>query len=145
MDELIILIVRAIARALSGDKQPPRRSPGTPLNAPPPPAQPMVNLPPQWQEQVRRIAREQQRLAANSRPTGKKKGKPQPQKQVFVQTAAPVEVRPEVVELPATKVTAIEAVAPIANEIRIALSNQKELRRQFVLNEILQPPVALRQ
>jgi len=105
----------------------------------------MVNLPPQWQEQVRRIAREQQRRAANPKPVGKRKGKPQPQKQTFIQPQAPVEVRRELVDEPAPKAIPATPVAPVANEIRIALSSKQELRRQFILNEILQPPLALRQ
>jgi hypothetical protein len=138
MDDLIIILVRAFARWLSG---PPQRRPSPPQRqSSPPPANPAghPNLPPAWQEQVRRA------MAAAQRPAKGKPRRPAPPPLpplppvTIIQTAAPAPIA-----APAHASTR-QGPGTARADLRHWLT-PAVLQKQFILSEVLQPPLALRE
>ena len=129
MDDLIILLIKAIAKWLGG--QPPRQ-PGAPAARP--------NLPPAWHEQVRNA------VAAAKRPAkGQARGRrPAPPP---APAAAPVTIVRQVLSpppAPAAHASTRQAPAAARADLRHWLT-PSVLQRQFILTEVLQPPLALRE
>jgi hypothetical protein len=129
MDDLLIILIRAIANWLGGDA--PRR-PTAPPTTP--------NLPPAWQEQVR------QAMAVAQRPgKGKARGRhPAPPP---MPVAAPVTIVPNTPSAPlapAAHASTRQAPAAARADLRHWLT-PAILQRQFILTEVLQPPLALRE
>jgi hypothetical protein len=127
MDDLIILIIRAIARMLNtqAPQIPPRRVTGAPPVAPPP-------------KVLRRIPG--RRPGAAPVPAGRRAVAP-------VRPAAAVAVEDKIAPGGAGSHTILNPVTKSADasvSIR-ALLTPSMLRRQFILTEILQPPMALRE
>jgi hypothetical protein len=130
MDDLLIILIKAIAKWLGG---PPQRRPTAQTPTPPTP-----NLPPAWQEQVRKA------MAVAQRP-GKARGRrPAPPP---MPVAAPVMFVTDVhMAPPAPAAHASTRQAPHAAraDLRHWLT-PSILQRQFILTEVLQPPLALRE
>jgi hypothetical protein len=134
MDDLIILLIRAIARALSGPKQPAPRQPTAPSN---PNAVP--NLPPAWQEQVR------QAMAAGQRPAKTKSRGRRPAPPPMPAAPVPVTIVQEIsAAAPAAHASTRQAPHAARADLRHWLT-PAVLQRQFILTEVLQPPLALRE
>jgi hypothetical protein len=139
MDDLIILIVRGLIRLFSGDatKQSPARR-GPPSWVPPSPTSP--------QSPNRTVGRAPVR-AGTRRPAGRR---PPP----LVPVAAPIITSSSTSVFPAIKVAAkpeVTAKAPTATHTisanAVAINkwlSPTTLRKQFILTEILQPPLAMR-
>jgi hypothetical protein len=125
MDDLIILIIRAIARMLNtqAPQIPPRRVTGAPPVAPPPGI-------------LRRIPG--RRPGAAPAPTGRRPTAPARPAVAVEDKIAPGGAGSHTILNPVTK------SADAAVSIR-ALLTPSTLQRQFILTEILQPPMALRE
>ena len=125
MDDLIILIIRAIARLLKVDEPtaPPRRVTGAPSVAPPPGI-------------LRRIPG--RRPGAAPVPSGRRPAAPARPAVAVEDKIAPGGAGSHTILNPVTK------SADAAVSIR-ALLTPSMLQRQFILTEILQPPMALRE
>ena len=125
MDDLIILIIRAIARMLNTEapQTPPRRVTGAPPVAPPPGI-------------LRRIPG--RRPGAAPVPSGRKPAAPARPAVAVEDKIAPGGAGSHTILNPVTK------SADAAVSIR-SLLTPSALQRQFILTEILQPPIALRE
>ena len=127
MDDLIILIIRAIARMLKVEEPtaPPRRVAGAPPVAPPPGI-------------LRRIPG--RRPGAGPVPAGRRAAAP-------ARPAAAVAVEDKIAPGGAGSHTILNPVTKSAGatvSIR-ALLTPSMLQRQFILTEIFQPPIGLRE
>ncbi len=130
MDDLIILLIRGLARWLGGTTP---RQPGAPAAGTP-------NLPPAWQEQVRR------RVAAAKRPVkGPARGRAPALPPIPIE--APVVAVPlGPIRTPAQAAHASTRQAPHAARLDIRQwLTPSVLQKQFILTEVLQPPLALRE
>jgi hypothetical protein len=133
MDELIILLIKGIARMLGGGDAP-RRPAQQPQGQPQTP-----NVPAAWQEQIRRAAAMAQKTA-QAKGRGRRPAPPPPPAKapqpvaVVKEAAAPAKAPPTARKIPPV----------IATNLHNWLS-PAVLQRQFILTEILQPPLALRE
>ena len=133
MDELIVLIIKGIAKMLGGDGGPPKRAPQAQA-----PTQ-IPNVPPAWQEQIRQAVAAAQQTPAQRKARGRRPAPPPVQK-----AAPPVVVVQEAATVAKAPPTAHRNAPVIATNLHNWLSPEI-LRRQFILTEILQPPLALRE
>jgi len=134
MDELIVLLIKGIARMLGGGDAP-RRSTQQSQG----PAQ-IPNVPPAWQEQIRKAVAAAQQTQGQRKTRGRRPAPPP----LVVKAAAPVAVVREVAVPAAAPPTARKAPPVVATSLHNWLS-PAVLQRQFILTEILQPPLALRE
>lgn len=130
MDELIVLLVRGLMKLLGGDAQRPVRSINAPWESSRPAASPQKTIVPPEMFSARPMKR---------RTRGRR---PSPVVPVSVPPAVPAAAPP------------LAAVAPVKSKTRELQSvnaaalhrwlTPQTLRRQFILTEVLQPPLTLR-
>jgi hypothetical protein len=152
MDELIYLIIRLIVGLFDGNKDKAPQGPGFPNLPPRPPAQPPA-LPPGAQrtltpDQVKEI---RQRLTppqpGQRPPPGQRQKPPKLPPLPVAKAAAPVRAAPKVTP-PAAPVPVPPAARPTGAVDAAALRRwlkPQVLHNQFILSEIFQPPLALRE
>jgi hypothetical protein len=160
MDELIILLVRALSNWLGGDSTAKKKS-GRPV----PPARPVAgqsgsNLPPQTQQLMRQRTQGMQRTPPGRAVPGRRRSGAAGRAAVVMQRppqAAPVQAAPEVQATPpsmprqaaapqqqARPATAAPAPASVNAATIRRWATPSVLQKQFILTEIFQPPLALR-
>jgi hypothetical protein len=154
MDELIILLVRALSNWLGGDSTAKKKS-GRPI----PPArsvaaQPGADLPPQIQQLMRQRMQGMQPMPQGRAVPGRRRGGAAGRAAVVMQRppqAAPVQPAPESQATPpsapqqqARPAAAAAAPASVNAATIRRWATPSILQKQFILTEIFQPPLALR-